>query len=35
MSRIDGGSLFHSVGLATKKALEPMSVLVRGMSYSP
>jgi len=35
MSRIDGGSLFHVVGLATQKALEPMSVVVRGISYSP
>jgi len=35
MLRIDCGRLFHAVGPATEKALEPIRVLVRGMSYSP
>ena len=29
------GRLFHAVGPATEKALEPIRVLVRGTSYSP
>jgi len=35
MLRIDCGRLFHAVGPATETALEPIRVLVRGMSYSP
>ena len=30
VSRSDCGKLFHAVGPATEKALEPMSVFVRG-----
>ena len=32
MSRSDCRRLFHALGPATEKALEPMSVLVRGTS---
>ena len=34
MSRSDYGRLFHAVGPATEKALEPIRVLVRGTSES-
>jgi len=34
MSSIDGGRLCYAAEPATDKALEPMSALVRGMSYS-
>ena len=35
MSQIDCGRQFHAFGPSTEKALEPIRVLVRGMSYSP